>query len=178
MSRPTEYTEDLALRICERTSEGDSLKQICQGEEMPSRRTVYSWLASRAEFEVMHNAARKEHAHAEFERMHAIADEPPDRDDKQNISMGWVQNQRVRLDTRKWTLARMDPKKYGDETRIVGAGGDPLVLNPLSEMEMARRIAFALTKAGQSDPAAIPLQLTHEQPVLDLYGKPIVRPWN
>ena len=46
-------------------------------------------------------------------------------------------------------------------------------------MDMARRIAFALMKAGQSDPvASAPLQLTHERTLTDLYGKPIVRPWN
>ncbi len=191
MARTSEYTEELALRICERVSEGESIKEICESEDMPARSTVRRWIRTFAEFRTMVDEARKEHAQAEFERMLAEVDEPPERDEKGKIDMGWVQNQRVRLDARKWILGRMDTRRFGDRQEIVGAGGEPLIPDPLShlsteqrELEMARRIAFLLNKAAAAEPPAPPLQLTNEptaavvpspaaEPTVDLYGKPI-----
>jgi len=125
-TKGVEYSEELADRICARIAEGESLKSICARDGFPDRRTVYRWFVAHPHFLVMQKTAREEHADAEVERFHEIADEEPERDDKGRVDMGWVQRQRLRLDTRKWTLARMHPK-YNERTEVVGAGGDPLI---------------------------------------------------
>jgi hypothetical protein len=57
-----------------------------------------------------------------------------------------VQRSRLRIDTRKWLLAKLQPKKYGDvqQTQLTGPGGGPLQverslssLGDLSDQELA-----------------------------------------
>jgi hypothetical protein len=43
--RPSTYSFERAEFICERLAYGESLRQICSDESMPSRRTVFQWLA-------------------------------------------------------------------------------------------------------------------------------------
>jgi hypothetical protein len=52
-----------------------------------------------------------------FEEMFDIADETPERMETKTgtcIDTGDIQDKRVRIDIRKWALARMQPKKYSD----------------------------------------------------------------
>jgi hypothetical protein len=44
VGRPTEYTEAIALELCERVAEGESVRQICEDDHMPSRETIRRWL--------------------------------------------------------------------------------------------------------------------------------------
>ncbi len=147
---------------------------------MPSRRSKYRWLGEHLSFQPMYAAAWTQAADLLFDKSQQIAEEAPKCDERGRVDQGWVARQRIRLGHLRWQMGRQAPKKYGDRTEIVGVGGEPLIREPLSELGMARRIAFALTKAVQSDPAATPLRLTREPlPAIDLDGKPIGgRPWN
>ncbi|HPD73474.1 MAG TPA: hypothetical protein PLL30_17005 [Candidatus Krumholzibacteria bacterium] len=66
------------------------------------------------------------------EEMREIQDEPPPRVASDNsgpkVDPGWVAWQKNRIETRKWLLAKLAPKKYGDrvETTLVGADGGPI----------------------------------------------------
>ena len=72
MSKPSApHSEEITLKICERLADGEALKNICAGEGMPTRSTVYEWLANNAAFLTMYRAAREEHADAEFDRIAA-----------------------------------------------------------------------------------------------------------
>ena len=51
MTRPTKYTHELAIQICEHIVTGKSLRAICREVEgMPSASTVFLWLAKHPEF--------------------------------------------------------------------------------------------------------------------------------
>jgi Bacteriophage Sf6, terminase small subunit-like len=39
-----------------------------------------------------------------------------------------IQRSRLRVDTRKWLMSKMLPKKYGDSVALTGAEGGPLVV--------------------------------------------------
>ena len=56
-------------------------------------------------------------------------DELTDEDGKTRINSEFVNRSRLRVDTRKWLMARMAPKKYGDKItqEVTGADGTPLV---------------------------------------------------
>ena len=41
--RPTQYTETIAAEICQRLSEGESLRRICRDEHIPAESTVRGW---------------------------------------------------------------------------------------------------------------------------------------
>ena len=39
-----------------------------------------------------------------------------------------IQRSRLRVDARKWLMAKLAPKKYGDSVALTGGGGGPLVI--------------------------------------------------
>ena len=42
--RPTIFSIKLGDKICQRLSEGETLREICKDKKMPSQSTVYYWL--------------------------------------------------------------------------------------------------------------------------------------
>jgi len=60
MSRPTDYTEEVGLAICERIADGESLRTICSDNDMPGRTTVYQWLEAQPAFANHYARARIE----------------------------------------------------------------------------------------------------------------------
>jgi len=141
MGRPTDYSDDLAGVICGRLADGESLRSICRGEGMPNIRSVMRWLSVNPEFSQQYARAREVQAESMFEEMLEIADDgsndwierkkqESDADDKV-IDHEHVSRSKLRVDTRKWMLARMAPKKYGDATNIKLSGDAENPLNLL-----------------------------------------------
>jgi hypothetical protein len=110
--RPTDYSEDLGLRICDLLSDGLSLRKICARADMPAKITVLKWLGRIPDFAAHYAWAREMQADVGVDEMQEIADNPKlDPADK-----------RVRIDTRKWIAAKMRPKKYGDRVDLGVSG--------------------------------------------------------
>lgn len=126
--RPTKYSEDLAITICERLIDGRSLRSVCRDEDMPAASTVFRWLSEKESFREQYARAKQEAADAMAEELLDIADDGTndwmERLDKDGKSIGWqlngehVQRSKLRADTRKWLMAKMKPKKYGDFKQI------------------------------------------------------------
>ena len=74
--------------------------------------------------------AREDRADLLFEEMEEIANEKAGEyvDDNGNVRLdsGWQTRQKLRIDTRKFMLARMNPKKYGDRIETVITEGKRL----------------------------------------------------
>lgn len=148
MSRPTKYTPALGGIICERMSEGLSLKTICKDETMPLARTVYEWIEGIQQFRHNYARATNERGAAIFEESLDIADDGSNdwmvREGKDGAT-GWALNgehvnrSRLRVETRKWFLSRMDPKKYGDKQHVEHSGDINLGL--ADRLEKARKRA-------------------------------------
>lgn len=55
---------------------------------------------------------------------------------KEGEPAGWqlngehVQRSRLRVDTRKWILSKLAPKRYGDKLQHTGDGGGPIRVRP------------------------------------------------
>jgi hypothetical protein len=117
LGRPSLYTQELADQICEQLAEGISLRTVCLAEDMPSARTVFRWLRTNEDFCQQYARAKEESADALFEETIDIADESlegaQDADPKSSGAI--VQAYRLRVDTRKWYMSKMKPKKYGDK---------------------------------------------------------------
>ncbi len=135
--RPTTFSQETANKILVRVMAGESLRSICRDEAMPARSTVHLWLASRADFSDQYARACDVRADEVFDEMFEIADDATNdwmERKGEDDACGWqvngdaVQRSRLRIDTRKWALARMNPKKYGDKitNEVVGAGGGPV----------------------------------------------------
>jgi hypothetical protein len=106
--RPSEYLPEVAADICSLLADGESLRKVCERPGMPNKATVFRWLVQHDEFRDQYAKATETRADAIFEEMFDIADEVAE-------EAAAVGKARLRIDTRKWALARMNPKKYGDK---------------------------------------------------------------
>lgn len=115
------YTEELGSRILSELAVGRSLTDICKEEWSPPMITVLKWLRIVPGFRDAYKAARELQAEAMFEEMMEIADGAGD-------DMVQVNKAKLRVDTRRWALARMSPKSFGDKVQqeVTGADGGPV----------------------------------------------------
>ena len=125
--RPSLYSDELAATICRRIAEGESLRRICDDADMPCKTTVVGWLGGdgHAGFRDRYACARELQAEHFAGEIIEIADNSTsDRftDDKGKVLVDHevVARDRLRVDTRKWLMARMAPKKYGDRMQHTG----------------------------------------------------------
>ena len=108
MGRPTDYNDDLIDDICLRIADGRSVNSICNDADMPSKAIIYRWLDKYPEFVDKYQRAMKQREEFHFDEMLDIADDVlPETAE--------VARAKLRIDTRKWVLSRMNPKKYGDK---------------------------------------------------------------
>lgn len=105
--RPTIYSTELALTICKRIAEGESVRSISRDENMPNASTIHSWVLDNDEFSKQYARAKDIGAEVEFDEMREIADTEED-----------VNRARLKIDTIKWGLSKKIPKKYGDKQNI------------------------------------------------------------
>jgi hypothetical protein len=123
MGRPSKYSDEVAHEICTRLGLGESLRKICRDDDMPSLASVMSWLTTKPDFLEQYTRAREIQAETQFDELVDIVDQPPELNyvtDKNGelievkFDSSYVAWMKLRVDTRKWTAARMAPKKYGD----------------------------------------------------------------
>lgn len=113
--RPSEYTQDIADRICNELSEGNSLRTVCKADDMPSATTVFNWMRTQEGFLEQYTRAKQESADAMAEDVLSISDEVYE--DKYAVAKA-----RLQVETRKWLMAKMKPKKYGDKLDVTSDG--------------------------------------------------------
>ncbi len=133
IGRPRAYSKALGDEICRRLKEGESLRSIDRDPKMPNASTVYSWLLKSSEnpeyeaFSKQYADARDIQADQMFEEIDELADASVDDivgDDKSDNAR--VAARKLQVDTRKWRLGRMKPKKYGEKMDIT-SGGKPII---------------------------------------------------
>ena len=138
--RPSKYSDAIALEICTELAQGISLREWCRSQEdRPHISTVMRWLNENEEFQEQYARARDAQADFLADEILEISDnavndwmERQGKDD----GAGWVANgehiqrSRLRVDSRKWLMSKMAPKKYGDKVtqEHTGAGGGPISL--------------------------------------------------
>lgn len=123
--RPTSYTPEIGRAICERVARGETIKQITRDEDMPPDSTVRGWILDNREgFSELYARAREMQFEVMSEDILEIADDGSndwmDRhreykgvDKVENAEA--IARSRLRVDTRKWLLSKLAPKKYGDK---------------------------------------------------------------
>ena len=115
------YTEKLGTNICAQVAEGKGIREIFRGLDL-NRKTWYDWLKRYEDLRKLYEISLKERAEVLGEETLDIADENPeyvvDYKGGRRVDTGWVQRQRLRVDTRKWMAAKLKPSKYGDSSMI------------------------------------------------------------
>lgn len=146
--RPSGYSQELADRICERLAQGESLRSVCRDDDMPAISSIFKWMREHEEFSKHYARAKEESADAMAEDILEIADNEveqplivdgiPFQVDgklvmvKDNVS---VQHAKLRVDTRKWLMAKMKPKRYGEKVTNEHTGANGGAIETVTRVE-------------------------------------------
>ena len=133
------YSEKIALALCKRLAHGESLRQICRDDDMPGLSTVMEWLletSGKEDFKTMYADARALQAEVLFDETLEIADDGSNDWMEKEVGSGrtitvfdheHAQRSKLRVETRKWYISKVLPKKYGEKLDIDhSSGGKPL----------------------------------------------------
>lgn len=126
------YSDELADRICDELMLGKSMLKICEREGMPSETTVYRWLQSDEHpgFREKYAQARELQAERMLDEILQIADDTANDteygDSGPRANAEWIARSRLKVDSRKWAMSKLAPKKYGDKVALTDGEGKPL----------------------------------------------------
>ena len=138
--RKSRYTEELAGLICERIANGESLRAICDEDGMPAQSSVFQWLIEHADFAEKYAHARIAQADVLFDEMLHIADTPvvgvktiTKASVVETVEGDMIEHRRLQIDSRKWLVGKLAPKKYSDKQvhEHGGPDGGPITLEAL-----------------------------------------------
>lgn len=138
MGRPTDYCQEIVLTICDRLSDGESLRSICLDGAMPDKKSVLKWLALYPDFAVQYARAREAQADAFADELTEIADDGSrdytEVDDGHGgkrtvVDHDHIARARLRVDTRKWIASKLKPKKYGERLELAGDATAPVAIS-------------------------------------------------
>lgn len=131
--------------VCSEIEKGRALRNVLKNDGMPSTSTFYDWLDNDDVKSKQYARATSVRADIIFDDILSIADENTN-DTYINdngievVNNDVIQRSRLRIDSRKWVLSRLNPKKYGDKTIHSGDADNPIqttfsILNidPLSD---------------------------------------------
>lgn len=123
--RPSRYAQEIGEIICDRLMDGETLRQICCDESMPDERTVRRWAANPEHPFSPHYIRAREIGYLRMvDELLEIADDGSNdwmKREGKDTEPGYVANgehvqrSRLRVDTRKWVLAKMLPKVFGEK---------------------------------------------------------------
>lgn len=136
MGRPTKLTQEMGDLICSLISEGKSLRKICALEGMPRISTIMEWVVKGSRGEEKYKDFAEQYVRALELRAEYWAEEIVDisdddsedaiftEDGKRLLNSEFVQRSRLKVDTRKWIMSKLKPKKYGDKQTHEHTGKD------------------------------------------------------
>jgi hypothetical protein len=156
--QPSDYSDELADEICARIADAQSMRTICKADDMPCKATVFNWLRTNKEFLDQYTRAKEESADAMQEDMLDIADDGindwmdvnagGDEDASWKINSEHVQRSKLRIDSRKWLMSKLQPKKYGDKIQSEIVQKSELVISD----EVQDRILAGMEHAAMVKP--------------------------
>lgn len=124
--RPSSYTQEIAERICEKIATTTlSLRRICDSDDtLPSVETVRRWLyRDESGFRALYARAKEQQAEMQEEDLLTIADDGTndtyiDDEGQVRVDHDVIQRSKLRIETRKWLMSKLAPKKYGDKVDL------------------------------------------------------------
>lgn len=155
VGRPSDFSQEIADKLCEGLIEGKSLREICKADDMPSTSTVCRWLGKHEEFREQYAHARTAQADALFDEILEIADDGSndyvarkgeEGEETERVDHDHIARSRLRVDARKWMASKLQPKKYGDKLELAGDPSAPLI--PILNVKIGSAGSEPPPKAG------------------------------
>jgi hypothetical protein len=138
-----EFSQAKFDEICALIAAGgkkSSLRAVCELPGMPTRQTFNEWRKRSKELQEQYDNACLDRADVMFDEIVEIADEcrtgtktvtkeTASGKFTETTEIDMVERAKVQIDARKWVLARMNRKKYGDRVtnELVGEGGGAVI---------------------------------------------------
>ena len=153
-------------------AKGQTLREVCREEGMPPESTVRRWAVDDVEGFSARYARAKELLHDHWaDQIVEIADDSTsdwaiDERGNNRVDNEAIQRSRLRVDTRKWLLSKLQPGKYGERQthEVTGKNGGPIplaqfVIDPSKltddELDRVERIAARLNGIPPALPEAV-----------------------
>lgn len=142
------FSEEVFADMLERIACGEAVSKICDEAGFPSRKTFYGWVLRNDDLRERYEVALVARHYALADETLEIADEPVGSLESGATDSGAVQKQRLQVDTRKWLLSKMVPKKYGDKLQqeLTGTDGGPVQVVTLTPADYKAARAEMLGK--------------------------------
>ena len=121
---PFDWTDEIEAEIFERIAKGESARQVCEDDWLPSETTLYKRLSGDPDFAERYARARERQADVIFDEVQEIAD---------GATPESVAVDRLRIDVRKWRAGKLRPKVYGDKLDLNHSGGITVTLESDAE---------------------------------------------
>lgn len=137
MPPPSRYTKALADDICEEIASGETLRAVCRKLDIPHQ-TVLRWVVH-DDHGFADQYARARQAQVEAWGDVIVAESEDSSKDTVTLTRRdgteydapdheWIARSRLRVDTYKWLMSKLAPKKYGDRLQadVTHGVSDPL----------------------------------------------------
>ncbi len=121
--RPTKYTDALVDRICDHIRCGYSLRKAAEKEGVPAS-TVMKWVHENKTFSEQYARACEERLAALEDKLLDLVEKGHEVAPRAEIGGTMLQAVKLEIDTLKWMLAKLMPKKYGDRAALALEGGE------------------------------------------------------
>ncbi len=122
---PADEKARLTDAVIEGMMSGLSAFKACQAAGVPQS-TFNTWMIDDAVLAERYTRAREVLIEKMANDLMEIADTPVGSTESGATDSGAVQKQRLQVDTRKWLLSKLAPKKYGDKLELSGDQDNPL----------------------------------------------------
>ena len=137
---------------------------MCDEEGMPAQSSVFKGLIEHADFAKKYVHARTAQADVLFDEMLHIADTPvvglktiTKATGVETVEGGMIEHRRFQIDARKWIIARMAPKKYGDKQALEHSGPDGATMEvatvTYTDADRAKALADFMAKTAKREEA-------------------------
>jgi len=129
MNRPSKYPNKVQIieQVLAGMRDGSSAFAACKAAGVPQS-TFGRWVDEDAALAEEYARAREDLVERIAEETMAIADEPVGNTDSGATDSGAVAKQRLQVDTRKWLLSKLAPRKYGDRLELAGDPKNPIAV--------------------------------------------------
>ena len=143
--KPEDKTKQ-ANQVFDLMREGLSSNQACRKIGLPPS-TLSRWVDEDEKLAEQYARAREELIEKIAAEIIEIADQPVGTNDKGSTDAGAVQKQRLQVDTRKWLLSKLAPKKYGDRLELAGDKENPLQVQTIDPSKLSTDVLAQIMAA-------------------------------
>jgi hypothetical protein len=132
-ARPIEDKQAIAANVFNGMRSGMSAYKACVASGVPQS-TFNHWLNDDATMAVEYARAREDLQELIASQIMEIADQAPALTASGSVDTGAVQKQKLQIDTRRWLLSKLAPKKYGDKLEVSGDAANPIAIQRIERV--------------------------------------------